>query len=199
MPNWARPGPVRIIWLHGCRRWSRDCRVACWCSIPAAKFRSAIRLRWNCLGEPLVGQILPSVLARAGVNAGMVEPTELRSGRFVNISRRDLSSGGEVVLLTDVTESHLMQVFLTRQQRLVTLGELAAGLAHQIRTPLAAALLYASQMTLPDRQPAGFDPMCREDRRQPQTARQAGERHAGICAWRFRPRNRECERNCWNR
>jgi two-component system sensor histidine kinase FlrB len=31
------------------------------------------------------------------------------------------------------------------------LGELAAGLAHQIRTPLAAALLYASQMTLPNR------------------------------------------------
>ena len=52
-----------------------------------------------------------------------------------------------MVLLTDVTESHLMQVFLTRQQRLLTLGELAAGLAHQIRTPLAAALLYASQMT----------------------------------------------------
>jgi two-component system sensor histidine kinase FlrB len=62
-----------------------------------------------------------------------------------------MPSGGEVVLLTDVTESHLMQVFLTRQQRLLTLGELAAGLAHQIRTPLAAALLYASQMTLPGR------------------------------------------------
>jgi two-component system, sensor histidine kinase FlrB len=44
-------------------------------------------------------------------------------------------------------------VFLTRQQRLLTLGELAAGLAHQIRTPLAAALLYASQMTLPGRSP----------------------------------------------
>ena len=44
-----------------------------------------------------------------------------------------------------------MQVLLTRQQRLLTLGELAAGLAHQIRTPLAAALLYASQMTLPNR------------------------------------------------
>jgi two-component system sensor histidine kinase FlrB len=53
-----------------------------------------------------------------------------------------------------VTESHLMQVFLTRQQRLLTLGELAAGLAHQIRTPLAAALLYASQMTLSGRNSA---------------------------------------------
>jgi two-component system sensor histidine kinase FlrB len=46
-------------------------------------------------------------------------------------------------------EAQLMQAVLARQQRLLTLGELAAGLAHQIRTPLAAALLYASQISMP--------------------------------------------------
>jgi two-component system, sensor histidine kinase FlrB len=106
------------------------------------------------LGEPLLGQSFSAVLARAAVRSGGIgEHTELRSGRFVSVSRRELAEGGEVVLLADVTEAHLMNVFLTRQQRLVTLGELAAGLAHQIRTPLAAALLYASQMTLPGRAP----------------------------------------------
>jgi two-component system, sensor histidine kinase FlrB len=106
------------------------------------------------LGEPLLGQLYSAVRARSSVNpAGLGEHTELRNGRFVNVSRRKLDNGGEVVLLTDVTESHLMQVLMTRQQRLLTLGELAAGLAHQIRTPLAAALLYASQMTLTDRSP----------------------------------------------
>ena len=106
------------------------------------------------LGEPLLGQSFSAVLARAAVrSAGIGEHTELRSGRFVSVSRRELAEGGEVVLLADVTEAHLMNVFLTRQQRLLTLGELAAGLAHQIRTPLAAALLYASQMTLPGRAP----------------------------------------------
>jgi two-component system, sensor histidine kinase FlrB len=104
------------------------------------------------LGEPLSGQSFSAVLGRAVVTGGApTEHTELRNGRFVNISRRELAGGGEVVLLTDITESHLMQVFLTRQQRLLTMGELAAGLAHQIRTPLATALLYASQMALPDR------------------------------------------------
>jgi len=104
------------------------------------------------LGEPLLGQPFAAVLARAAVGNGAIgEHIELRSGRFINVSRRELAHGGEVVLLTDVTESHLMNVFLGRQQRLVTLGELAAGLAHQIRTPLAAALLYASQMTMPGR------------------------------------------------
>jgi two-component system sensor histidine kinase FlrB len=107
------------------------------------------------LGEPLLGQLFSDVCARSTIGPrGIGEHTELRSGRFVNVSRRELDNGGEVVLLTDVTESHLMQVMLTRQQRLLTLGELAAGLAHQIRTPLAAALLYASQMTLADRSPA---------------------------------------------
>jgi two-component system, sensor histidine kinase FlrB len=107
------------------------------------------------LGEPLLGQIFSAVLARAGVSARSAgEHAELRNGRFVNISQRELKDGGEVVLLADVTEAHLLQKFLTRQQRLLTLGELAAGLAHQIRTPLAAALLYASQMTLRSRDPA---------------------------------------------
>jgi two-component system sensor histidine kinase FlrB len=109
----------------------------------------------DLLGEPLLGQPFATVLGKATINQrGIGEHTELRSGRFVNVSRRELDNGGEVVLLTDVTESHLMQVFLTRQQRLLTLGELAAGLAHQVRTPLAAALLYASQMTLSGRGPA---------------------------------------------
>ena len=104
------------------------------------------------LSGPLLGQTFVGVLTRAAIDAdASPEHTELRSGRFVNISRRELGLGGEVVLLTDITESHLMQVFLTRQQRLLTMGELAAGLAHQIRTPLATALLYASQMTLPGR------------------------------------------------
>jgi two-component system sensor histidine kinase FlrB len=110
------------------------------------------------LGEPLLAQSFTAVLARAAVTAGGVgEHTELRTGRFINISRRESQSGGEVVLLTDVTESHLMQVLLTRHQRLLTLGELAAGLAHQIRTPLASALLYASQMTLPGRDLADLE------------------------------------------
>jgi two-component system sensor histidine kinase FlrB len=104
------------------------------------------------LDEPVLGETLSTVLERSVPSSGSLsEHIELRSGRFVNLSRRDLAGGGEVVLLTDVTESHLMQVFMARQQRLLTMGELAAGLAHQIRTPLATALLYASQMTLPDR------------------------------------------------
>jgi two-component system sensor histidine kinase FlrB len=106
------------------------------------------------LGEPLLGLRWTAVLTRAALNPrATTEQVELRSGRFVNVSQNRLASGGGVVLLTDVTESHMMQTLMARQQRLLTMGELAAGLAHQIRTPLAAALLYASQMTLAGRSP----------------------------------------------
>lgn len=104
------------------------------------------------LGSSLVGEKLAVVLVRSAVSiSGATDHLELRCGRFVNMSRRPMAQGGEVVLLADVTESHLTRAFLARQQRLLMLGELAAGLAHQIRTPLATALLYASQMTITDR------------------------------------------------
>ena len=44
-----------------------------------------------------------------------------------------------------------------RQERLATLGEMAARLAHDVRTPLAAALLYASRL--------GLEGVSDEDRR----------------------------------
>jgi two-component system sensor histidine kinase FlrB len=106
------------------------------------------------LGIPVLGQEFAALLARARAStpspdANSHTDIELASGRFIGISRRDFGASadaGEVVLLTDVTESHLLRILMQRQQRLATLGELAAALAHQIRTPLAAALLYASQM-----------------------------------------------------
>ncbi len=101
------------------------------------------------LSEPLLGLSFDAALARARAGTPQAgDPVELRNGRYINLSRRELDGGGHVILVTDVTDAHAMQSMLARQQRLLTLGELAAGLAHQIRTPLAAALLYSSRMTL---------------------------------------------------
>lgn len=56
------------------------------------------------------------------------------------------SAGGKILLIHDVTAAHRMQTELERNQRLVAMGEMAASLAHQLRTPLAAALLYTSNL-----------------------------------------------------
>ena len=74
----------------------------------------------------------------------------LQSGRQVSISQRALGAEpGYIVLIADLTETNLVRELLERHKRLSAIGEMAAALAHQIRTPLSAALLYASQMTGP--------------------------------------------------
>ena len=61
----------------------------------------------------------------------------------VSIAESALASGGgKILLVHDVTAAHQMKADLERSQRLAAMGEMAASLAHQLRTPLAAALLY---------------------------------------------------------
>jgi len=54
-----------------------------------------------------------------------------------------------VSLRAELAQARLMREWVERQKRLTVIGEMAAALAHQIRTPLSAALLYASQVAAP--------------------------------------------------
>jgi two-component system, sensor histidine kinase FlrB len=56
------------------------------------------------------------------------------------------SAGGKILLIHDVTTAHQMKMELERNQRLAAMGEMAASLAHQLRTPLAAALLHTANL-----------------------------------------------------
>src|SRR5690606_17537798 len=66
------------------------------------------------------------------------------------LSEAALESGEErIVLIHDVTGAHRMRLAAERNERLAAMGEMVAGLAHQLRTPLSAALLYASGLRTP--------------------------------------------------
>ncbi len=83
-----------------------------------------------------------------------------RQGRRVAVTETRLAtSGGRIVLIHDVTEAHRMKALAARNERLAAMGEMAAGLAHQLRTPLAAALLYAGALENP-RLPEGERARC---------------------------------------
>ncbi len=103
---------------------------------------------FSLLGEPLAGEAWQAVSGRE------LKPTTAPGewlvgdgGRRVAISSSHLGEqGGEILLLQDVTEAYQMQDQLQRHKRLSSMGEMVAGLAHQLRTPLAAALLYTSHL-----------------------------------------------------
>jgi len=71
----------------------------------------------------------------------------LRSGRYVHLETCSLGAEpGQLLLLNDVTERRELESRVEKLRRLSAIGDMAATIAHQIRTPLAAALLYVSGM-----------------------------------------------------
>lgn len=86
-------------------------------------------------------------VVRAGLEPSMTIGEWLLGERRVSIAESMLaSSGGKILLIHDVTAAHRMKAELDRNQRLAAMGEMAASLAHQLRTPLAAALLYTANL-----------------------------------------------------
>ncbi|MEG1039114.1 MAG: ATP-binding protein [Pseudomonas sp.] len=112
------------------------------------RVREANPAACELLGEPLVGELWRQVIARSfapRVDDG--HEVSLRDGRRLSIATRSLDAEpGQLVLLNDLTETRHLQGELARHERLSSLGRMVASLAHQIRTPLSAALLYASHL-----------------------------------------------------
>ena len=101
------------------------------------------------LGLPLVGELWRQVIARCfAPREDDGHEISLKDGRRLSIATRSLDAEpGQLVLLNDLTETRRLQDQLARHERLSSLGRMVASLAHQIRTPLSAALIYASHLT----------------------------------------------------
>lgn len=105
------------------------------------------------LGAPLHAQRWLDVIDRAfAPRSDDGHEVSLRDGRKVGISTCSLDSqpgatqSGQILLINDLTETRALQEQLARHQRLSSMGEMAASLAHQIRTPLSSAMLYTSNL-----------------------------------------------------
>jgi two-component system sensor histidine kinase FlrB len=101
------------------------------------------------LGEPLEGQLWRDVIRRSfAPQRDDGHEISLKDGRRVNMVTRSFqgSDPGQLILLTDLTETRELQRRLDRHRRLSEMGRMMSSLAHQIRTPLSAAMLYAGHL-----------------------------------------------------
>jgi len=78
----------------------------------------------------------------------------LVDGRRVSLQTASLGSEpGQIILITDQTETRKLQASLSQHQRLSSMGNMVASLAHQIRTPLSAAMIYGEHLQSDDLPP----------------------------------------------
>lgn len=100
------------------------------------------------LGGPLLDDRWLEVVARAfRPRADDGAEVSLINGRRVKLDICPLDGEpGQLIVISDLTETRTMQTRMAHLQRLSSLGRMVASLAHQIRTPLSAAMLYAGQL-----------------------------------------------------
>ncbi|KMY00054.1 histidine kinase [Pseudomonas syringae KCTC 12500] len=103
----------------------------------------------DLLGQPLLGMLWRHVISRCfAPREDDGHEVSLKDGRRLSIATRSLDAEpGQLVLINDLTETRHLQEQLARHERLSSLGRMVASLAHQIRTPLSAAMIYASHLT----------------------------------------------------
>jgi two-component system, sensor histidine kinase FlrB len=107
---------------------------------------------YQLLGESLLGLKWGAVTERVfekhqHEHAGL----QTRDGRYLTVASSQLEQEAVTILLFhDVTENRMLQKNLSRHERLSSMGEMAASLAHQIRTPLSSAMLYTSNLVRDD-------------------------------------------------
>lgn len=101
------------------------------------------------LGQSVKGQRWQTILAQLTSEEDFMEgEVTLHNGKRISISSNAYGDRGDtIVLLTDISENYRLSHQINREKRLTALGEMAARLAHQVRTPLSSAMLYLSHLS----------------------------------------------------
>lgn len=127
--------PSGVVWLDGLGRVAQ--------ANPMAQ---------NMLGEPLLGEVWAEIIERVFApqpDDGL--QVSLKDGRRIQLAIAHIEGQpGQLIQLTDLTPTRAWVEQQGHAQRLAALGQMAATLAHQIRTPLSAALLYGANLSSPN-------------------------------------------------
>lgn len=108
----------------------------------------------NAYAQTMLGAELDSAVRWVDVIATVFSPREddghevsLVNGRRVSLSISPICSGQkQLIVMQDVTKTRDYQTQQSQMHRLADMGRMTAQLAHQLRTPLASAMLYAENL-----------------------------------------------------
>lgn len=102
----------------------------------------------SLLDEPILGQAWANVIQRSfKPRKDDWHEVSLKDGRRVKLEISALGNKpGQLITITDLTETRLLQDKISHMQRLSSLGKMVSSLAHQIRTPLSSAMLYCANL-----------------------------------------------------